>query len=65
MLTREQPVSTLESGIKSDIICHMGDIGIRTGETLKWDPKKETIIGSEKAKKMMHRPMRAPFDKLI
>lgn len=65
VLSRETPVSSLESAIKSDIICHMGDIGVRTGETLKWDPVKETIVGSEVAKKMMHRDMREPFDNLI
>jgi predicted dehydrogenase len=65
VLTREQTVAPLESAIKSDIICHMGDIGVRTGETLRWDPEKETVIGSEAAVKMMHRPMRAPFDKLM
>jgi predicted dehydrogenase len=61
VLSRKQPVANLESAIMSDIICHMGDLCIRTGETLKWDPVKETIIGSDSAKKMMHRDMRAPW----
>ncbi len=61
VLNREQPISTLDSAIHSDIISHMGDIGIRTGETLRWDPKAQTIIGSDKALAMMHRPMRAPW----
>lgn len=65
IISREQPVSNLESAIMSDIICHMGDIGIRTGEELKWDAKNEVVVGSEAAVKMMHRPMRAPFDKLL
>ncbi|WP_233246117.1 Gfo/Idh/MocA family protein [Coraliomargarita sinensis] len=61
VLRRSQPVATLESAIKSDIISHMGDIGIRTGETLKWDPVKEAVLGSDDAVQMMHRPMRAPW----
>ncbi|MEO0795248.1 MAG: Gfo/Idh/MocA family oxidoreductase [Verrucomicrobiota bacterium] len=61
VLTREQPVSSLESGIKSDIISQMGDICIRTGETVSWDPVKETVVGSDQAVSMMHRPMRAPW----
>ncbi|MDF7824322.1 Gfo/Idh/MocA family oxidoreductase [Pontiellaceae bacterium B12227] len=65
VLSRKQPVANLESAIKSDTICHLGDIGIRTGEALKWDAKKETVVGSEAAVKMMHRDMRAPFDKLM
>ena len=65
VLSRKQPVANMESAIRSDIICHLGDIGARTGETLKWDAKNETLIGSAAAKKMMHRPMRAPFDNLL
>lgn len=61
VLSREQPVASLNSAIHSDIISHLGDIGIRTGETLEWDPVKETIIGSSDAIKRMHRPMRAPW----
>jgi len=61
VLTRSQPVTSLESAIRSDIISHMGDIGIRTGETVKWDPEKETVVGSAAAVQMMHRPMRAPW----
>lgn len=61
VLKREQPVATLHSGVRSDIISQMGDIGIRTGESLKWDPVKETVMGSCDAVAMMHRPMREPW----
>lgn len=61
VLNREQPISSLESGIRSDIISHMGDIAIRTGETVKWDPENETVIGSADAVAMMHREMRSPW----
>lgn len=61
VLSREQPVSSMESAIHSDIISQMGDIGIRTGETVKWDPIKETVVGSADAVSMMHRPMRGPW----
>jgi len=39
----------------------MGDLCIRTGETLGWDAEKETVVGSTDAVAMMHRPMRAPW----
>jgi predicted dehydrogenase len=61
IISREQPVGTLESAIRSDLISHMGDLCIRTGETLRWNPEKETVVGSSDAVKMMHRPMRAPW----
>lgn len=61
VISRQQPVATLDSAVRSDIICHMGDIAIRTGEALRWDPTKETVVGSSDAVKMMHRPMREPW----
>ncbi|MDZ8118767.1 Gfo/Idh/MocA family protein [Pontiella agarivorans] len=65
VLSRERPIANLDSAIRSDIISHMSDIGIRTGEILKWDPAKEMVIGSDRAKSMMHREMRAPYDRLM
>jgi len=61
ILSRKQPVSDLHSAVLSDIICQMGDICIRTGETVGWDPKKETVTGSADAVAMMHRDMRKPW----
>ncbi|MBK1875303.1 Gfo/Idh/MocA family protein [Pelagicoccus mobilis] len=59
--SRKQPVSTLNSAIRSDIVSHMTDLSIRTGKKLRWDPKKETVRGSSQARKMMSRPIRAPW----
>lgn len=61
VLARKQPVSNLHSAARSDIICHLCDISIRTGRKIAWDPEKETIVGDEEAAKQMKRPMRAPW----
>jgi len=61
VLERKQPISDLDSAIKSDIICHLSEIAIRTGREINWDPKKQTIIGDEEAQQRMHREMRAPW----
>jgi predicted dehydrogenase len=61
VISREQPVANLESAIRSDIICQMADLSIRTGKTLGWNPVKEQVTGSMKARKMMHRKMRKPW----
>ena len=47
--------------MQSDFISHLGDIAIRTGRKIQWDPQKETIVGDEAAARMMHRPMREPW----
>lgn len=61
VLDRQQPISDLESAVRSDLICHLCDISIRTGQAVEWNPQKETIVGNEQAFAMMSRPLRAPW----
>jgi len=59
--TRTQPVSNIVDAVRSDTISHLGDIAIRTGRKIKWDPKAEKIIGDDQAARMLDRPLRAPW----
>jgi hypothetical protein len=61
VLTRRTPASNVDSAVQSDFISHLGDICIRTGRKIKWDPKRETIVGNDSAARMMRRAMRAPW----
>ena len=61
VLSREEPVDNLHSAIRSDILCHLIDISVRTGRKLEWDNKKEMIVGDKEAAKMMHRDLREPW----
>lgn len=54
-------VDPIESAFRSDMISQLSQLCIRTGQPVQWDPKKETIVGNDEAKKMMKRPMRAPW----
>ena len=59
--TRTPASSPIETAVRSDVISHLGDIAIRTGRKIKWDPKQETIVDDDIARRMMHRPMRPPW----
>jgi len=61
MKTRKAPINPLESAIRSDTISHLSDICIRTGRAIRWDPKKEQIVGDAEAAKMLDRAMRKPW----
>lgn len=61
VLSRETPVDNLHSAVRSDILCHLIDISVRTGRKLEWDNKRETIVGDAQAIKMMHRDLRTPW----
>ncbi len=59
--SRKPTINPLESAIRSDTISHMSNICIRLKRPIKWDPKKEQIIGDPEAAKMLDRPMRTPW----
>jgi glucose-fructose oxidoreductase len=61
VLARRTPASDIDSAVQSDFISHLGDIAIRSGQTIHWDPQQETIVGNETAARMMRRAMRAPW----
>ena len=61
VLTRKTPASDIDSAVQSDFISHLGDICIRTGRKIKWDPERETIVGDEAAARMQRRAMREPW----
>ena len=65
LLNEQQPISDLKSAVLSDIICHLCDICIRSGQKILWDPIKETIIGDTEIVKLMSRPMREPWNRYL
>jgi hypothetical protein len=51
----------IESAFRSDMISQLSDLCIRTGQSVRWDPEKETITGNDAARKMIRKPIRAPW----
>ena len=61
VLSRKEPIAPIEQAHRSITIAHLGNISLRTGRKIRWDPKTEQIIGDDAANKMLSRPMRAPW----
>ncbi len=59
--SRKRPICDVETGHRSVSVCHLGNISLRLGRPLKWDPAKEQFIGDEEANRWVSRPMRAPW----
>jgi predicted dehydrogenase len=60
--TRQRPICDAEIGARSVTICHLGNIAARTGRTIEWDPKTETITNDKSLnERWLHRPYRGPW----
>lgn len=51
----------LDEAILSDCVSHMGDIAIRMGRKITWDPIVGKVIDNAEANKWFVREMRAPY----
>ena len=60
--TRKTPISDCESQHRSATTCHLVNIAMRVGRPLKWDPKKEQIIGDDEANGHLSRQQRKGFE---
>jgi len=59
--TRQRPISDVETGHRSATICHLNGIAAQLGRAIRWDPKKEEIIGDPIASRLLDRPRRGPY----
>src|SRR5262249_5229848 len=59
--SRQLPISDVAIGHRSATVCHLGNIAIRTGRSIQWDPAKEQIVGDDEAAAMLTRPYRGPW----
>jgi len=59
--TRATPVSSIDSAVRTDTVCHLSDIAMRLGRKLSWDPAAERFIDDDQANRMLTRSMRSPW----
>jgi predicted dehydrogenase len=60
--SRQKPISDLESGHKTVTSCHLANISMKVGRTLRWNTEKEEIVGDSEAAKLLTKIYRAPWD---
>ena len=59
--SREMPVADISIGHRSATVCHLGNIAVRTGKKIHWDPKTESITGDDEASTWLTKEYRAPY----
>lgn len=60
--SRELPICDVEIGHRTATVCHLGNIAIRLGRKIQWDPVNEKVLGGDaEAEALVNRPYRAPW----
>lgn len=59
--TRQKPRADVEIGHKSLIPCHLANIAYRLERAIRWDSRKEKILGDEEAQHLVGRAYRKPW----
>jgi len=57
--TREQPIAPAEVGHRSVTVAHLGNIAMLLGRKIRWDPRREQVLGDEAASRMLGRALRS------
>lgn len=62
--SRKAPICEAAVGHRAASLCHLGNIALRLGRKLTWDPASEHFKGEHKkeANSFLSRPMRKPYD---
>ena len=59
--TRARTIASAEAAHRSTTTCHVANICLRLGRSVKWDPRTERFVNDPEADKMISRPMRRPW----
>jgi len=59
--TRRLPISNAEVSHRSVTTCHAGNICLRLGRKLRWDPENERFLNDDMANGMLARAKRSPW----
>ncbi len=59
--SRALPICDVAIGHRSATACHLGNLALRTGQPIQWNPADEQFIHSPAAERMACRTERAPY----
>jgi hypothetical protein len=59
--SRAKPAADISIGHHSATVCHLGNIAVRSGKKLTWDPAAEQFVGDAEASKWLMKEYRSPY----
>ena len=61
--SRQAPISDLASSQRASVPCHLANLALRLGRTLRWDDAKQDVVGDEEASRLLTKKYRSPWDR--
>ena len=61
--SRETPASDLASAQRTSVACHLANLSLRLGRSLRWDGTVQNVVNDKEAEGMLKRPYRTPWDR--
>jgi len=59
--SRKDPYFPVDIGHRVSTVCHLGNLAIKLGRKLKWDPQAERFLNDDSANALLTRTLRAPW----
>jgi predicted dehydrogenase len=61
--SRQAPVSDLASSQRANVSCHLANIAMKLGRTLRWDERTQDVVGDPEASRLLTKEYRSPWDR--
>jgi predicted dehydrogenase len=61
--SRQAPISDLASSHRASVPCHLANLALRLGRSLRWDDAKQDVVGDAEASRLLTKEYRAPWDR--
>ena len=58
-------ISGVEDGRRTTTACHLANSSPRLGRKIRWDARKEEMVGDAEANRWLVRPYRKPWDDVL
>jgi predicted dehydrogenase len=61
--SRAVPISDLESAHVTATSCHLVNVALKVGRTIRWDAAKQDVVGDAEASRLLTKEYRSPWDR--
>ena len=57
----KRPCMDIEIGHRVATLCNLGNLSYLLGRKLRWDGRKQEVVGDDQANRLLARPQRHPY----